>query len=136
MAAALCNTDSPTASGRDELGEGCGLWTRPRLLELCRNVLWSASAEEEEEQASRLNEGTTGGPSSEEIVTRVSLSSITASRGEPTVSAISVETVPNDGYCNSAAVLSIDEVLGHALSASPSSAPSLSERLGVMMGGA
>ena len=116
-------------------GEGRGLWTRPRLLELCRTVLWSASAEEEEEQASRLNEGTTGGPSSEEIATQVSLSSIGASHGEPTVSAISVETVPNEGYCDGAAVLSIDEVLGHALSASPSSAPSLSERLGVVMGG-
>ena len=32
-------------------------------------------------------------------------------------------------------VLSIDEVLGHVLSASSSSAPSLSERLGVVMGG-
>ena len=79
-----------------------------------------------------MNEGTTGGPSSEEIATQVSLSSIGAS---PTVSAISVETVPNEGYCDGAAVLSIDEVLGHALSASPSSALSLSERLGVMMGG-
>ena len=67
-------------------GEGRGLRTRPRLLELCRTVLWSASAkEEEEEQASRLNEGTTGGPSSEEIATQVSLSSIGSSHGEPTV---------------------------------------------------
>ena len=50
------------------------------------DLLWSASAEEEEEeQASRLNEGTTGGPSSEEIATQVSLSSITAWRGELTV---------------------------------------------------
>ena len=116
-------------------GVGRGLWTRPRLLELCRTVLWSASAEEEAEQASRLNEGTTGGPSSEEIATQVSLSSIGASLGEPTVSAISVETVPNEGYYDGATVLSIDEVLGHALSASPSSALSLSERLGVVMGG-
>ena len=61
------------------------------------DLLWSASAEEEEEeQASRLNEGTTGGPSSEEITTQVSLSSITAWRGELTVSAISGETVAND----------------------------------------
>ena len=44
-------------------------------------------------------------------------------------------TVPNDGYCDGAAVLSIDEVLGHALSTSLSSAPSLSERRGVVMGG-
>ena len=116
-------------------GEGWDLWMRPRLLELCQTVLWNASAEEEAEQASRLNEGTTGGASSEEIATQVSLSSIGASHGEPTVSAISVETVPNEGYCDGAAVLSIDEVLGHALSASPSSAPSLSERLGVVMGG-
>ena len=116
-------------------GEGRCVWTRPRLLELCRTLLWSASAEEEEEQASRLNEGTTGGPSSEEIAAQVSLSSIGASHGEPTVLATSVEMVPNEGYCDGAAVLSIDEVLGHALSASPSSAPSLSERLGVVMGG-
>ena len=116
-------------------GEGRCVWTRPRLLELCRTVLWSVSAEEEEEQASRLNEGTTGGPSSEEIAAQVSLSSIGASHGEPTVLANSVETVPNEGYCDGAAVLSIDEVLGHVLSASPSSAPSLSERLGVVMGG-
>ena len=63
------------------------------------DLLWSASAEEEEEeeQASRLNEGTTGGPSSEEIATQVSLSSITAWRGELTVSAISSETVANEG---------------------------------------
>ena len=93
------------------------------------------SAEEEEEQESRLNEGTTGGPSSKEIATQVSLSLIGPSHGEPTVSAISVETVPNEGYCDGATVLSIDEVLGHALSASPSSAPSLSERLGVVMWG-
>ena len=98
-------------------------------------MLWSASAEEEEEQESRLNEGTTGGPSSKEIATQVSLSLIGPSHGEPTVSAISVETVPNEGYCDGATVLSIDEVLGHALSASPSSAPSLSERLGVVMVG-
>ena len=116
-------------------GEGRDLRTRPRLLELCRTVLWSASAEEEEEQASRFNEGTTGGPSSGEIGTQVCLSSIGASCGEPTVSANSVETVPNEGYCNDAAVLSINEVLGHVLSASPSSAPSLSERLGVLMRG-
>ena len=89
-------------------------------------MLWSASAEEEEEQASRLNEGTTGGSSSGEIAT---LSSIGALHGEPTVSANSVETVPNEGYCDGAAVLNINEVLGHALSASPSSAPSLSDRL-------
>ena len=82
-----------------------------------------------------MNEGTNGGASSEEIATQVSLSSIGASHGEPTVSAISVETVPNEGYCDGAAVLSINEVLGHALSASPSSAHSLSERLGVLMGG-
>ena len=82
-----------------------------------------------------MNEGTTGGPSSEEIAAQVSLSSDGASHGEPTVSAISVETVPNKGCCDGAAVLSIDELLGHALSASPSSAPSLSERLGVVMGG-
>ena len=100
------------------------MWMRPRLLELCRTVLWSASAEEEEEQASRLNEWTTGGPSSGVIAAQVSLSSIGASCGEPTVSAISVETVPKEGYCDGAVVLSIDVVLGHALSASPSSAPS------------
>ena len=100
------------------------------------DLLWSASAEEEEEeQASRLNEGTTGGPSSEEIATQVSLSSITAWRGELTVSAISGETVANEGYCDGAAVLSIDVVLGYALSASLSSPPSLSERLGVVMTG-
>ena len=99
------------------------------------DLLWSASAEVEEEQASRLNEGTTGGPSSEEIATQVSLSSITAWRGELTVSAISGETVANEGYCDGATVLSIDEVLGHVLSASLSSAPSLSERLGVVMTG-
>ena len=68
-------------------------------------MLWSASAEEEEEQASRLNEGTTGGPSSEEIATQVSLSLIGASHGELTVSAMSVETVPSEGYCDGAAVL-------------------------------
>ena len=33
-------------------GEGRGLRTRPRLPELSRTVLWSASAEEEEEQVS------------------------------------------------------------------------------------
>ena len=96
------------------------------------DLLWSDFAEEEEEeQASRLNEGTTGGPSSEEIATQVSLSSITAWRGELTVS----ETVANEGYCDGAAVLSIDEVLGHVLSTSLSSASSLSERLGVVMTG-
>ena len=116
-------------------GEGRCVWTRPHLLELCRTVLWSASVEEEEEQASRLNEGTTGGLSSKKIAAQVSLSSIGPSHVEPTVSAISVETMPNEGYCDGAAVLSIDEVLGHALSASPSSAPTLSERLGVVMGG-
>ena len=78
-------------------------------------MLWSASAEEEEEQASRLNDGTTGGPSSEEIATQVSLSSIGASHGELTVSPMSVGTVPNEGYCDGAAVLSIDEVLGSQL---------------------
>ena len=97
-------------------GEGHCVWTRPRLLELCRTLLWSASAEEEDEQASRLNEGTTGGPSSGEIAAQVSLSSIGASHGEPTVSAISVEMVPIEGYCDGAAVLSIDVVLGHAFS--------------------
>ena len=97
----------------------------------CCGALNSAE-EEEEEQASRLNEGTTGGPSSEEIATQVSF---TAWRGELTVSAISGETVANEGYCDGAAVLSIDEVLGHVLSASLSSAPSLSERLGVVMTG-
>ena len=116
-------------------GEGRGLWTKPHLPELCRTVLWSTSAEEEEEQVSWLNEGTTGGPSSEEIAAQVSLSSIGASRGEPTVSTISVETVPNEGCCDGSAVLSIDEVLCHALSASPSSALSLSDMFGVVMGG-
>ena len=116
-------------------GEGRGLWTRPHLPELCRTVLWSTSAEEEEEQVSWLNEGTTGGPSSEEIAAQVSSSSIGASRGEPTVSTISVETVPNEGCCDGSAVLSIDEVLCHALSASPSSALSLSDMFGVVMGG-
>ena len=43
------------------------------------------------------------------------LSSIGASHGELTVSAMSVETVPHEGYCDGAAVLSIDEVLGSQL---------------------
>ena len=131
----LCAADSPTASGRDEPGGGAGSVHEATPPGALPDVLWSASAEEEEEQASRLNEGTTGGPSSGEIATQVCLSSIGASRGEPTVSAISVETVPNEGYSDGAAVLSIDDVLGHTLSASPSSAPSLSEGLGVVMGG-
>ena len=38
-------------------------------------------------------------------------------------------------YCDGDAVLSIDEVLGHVLSTSLSSASSLSERLGVVMTG-
>ena len=51
------------------------------------------------------------------------------------MSAISVEMVANEGCSNSATMLSIDEVLGHVLSASLSLPPSLNERLGVVMGG-
>ena len=101
----LCAADSPTASGRDEPGGGGGggggvcarghaswSFTGP-----CCGVLL---LRRRRSRRAGLNEGTTGGPSSEEIATQVSLSLITAWRGELTVSAISGETVANEGYCD------------------------------------